>query len=162
MLTNSIIWFPKIFDSESKLQIKHGNLKWLSGVDFLVKLVHFFEINSMFSSMYLMIVIKRAPHSPDIKACFKYLQFIHSMHRKFFRTLWSWHTALKSWLQLEHYTVVSSEEGLNCSFFQSEVFFANIVWSTCRITLIFSRGQSMVLANLPNTLNMVIRSVEFF
>ena len=47
-------------------------------------------------------------------------------------------------------------------FFKVKRFFANIFRSMCRMTLIFFERKDMVLDNLPDILNMVIRCVENF
>ena len=49
-------------------------------------------------------MICRVLDSPDPKVCFKYSEHIHSTRRKFFRALWSWQTAVRSWRYLEYST----------------------------------------------------------
>ena len=79
--------------------------------------------------------------------------FLRSFEFRYFFKIWTSSKVNYSGIQ---------ERRFELQFFHSEVFFVNIFWSTCRMTLIFFERKDMVLDNLPNTLNMVIRCVENF
>ncbi len=74
------------FKPSQKIPTHHielRNLRWRSGVSFLVILEHFLKTSDIFRSTCRMMTIERALDSPDPNACFKYPERIHIMFQKF-------------------------------------------------------------------------------
>ena len=96
---------PHALTSRNLWSIRHielRNLRWRSGVSFLVILEHFLKTSDIFRSTCRMMTIERALDSPDPNACFKYPERIHIMPRKFSTALWSRERPFKKWRSSEY------------------------------------------------------------